>query len=116
MRIGIDGIPLTGAKTGVGHYTLELARGLAQIADTDSFEFVTPARILSGDSKRDEWPANLSVTYREPNSLRKHWWTIGLPLYIRQSSLDLFIRHAKVPRMISTGGYHLKGSATTSAL
>jgi len=90
MRIGIDGIPLTGAKTGVGHYTLELARGLAQIADTDSFEFVTPARILSGDSKRDEWPANLSVTYREPNSLRKHWWTIGLPLYIRQSSLDLF--------------------------
>jgi len=90
MRIGIDGIPLTGTKTGVGHYTLELARSLAQIADTDSFEFVTPARILSGDSKRDEWPANLSVTYREPNSLRKHWWTIGLPLYIRQSSLELF--------------------------
>ncbi len=90
MRVGIDGVPLTETKTGVGHYTLELARSLAQISDGDSFEVIAPARILINDGKHSELPANLTVTYREPNPLRKHWWTIGLPLYIRESSLDLF--------------------------
>ncbi len=93
MRIGIDGISLAETKTGVGHYTLELGRSLAHIAGGHSFEFIAPSRILSGiekDGTRRELPANLCATYRPPNALRKHWWTIGLPLYIRQASLDLF--------------------------
>lgn len=91
MHIGLDGIPLAETKTGVGHYTLELGRGLAQLSGSDAFEFVAPSRILLRDEdERKTLPANLSVTFRKPNSLRKHWWTIGLPLYIRQSSFDLF--------------------------
>lgn len=91
MHIGLDGIPLAETKTGVGHYTLELGRGLAEISGGDAFEFVAPSRILLRDAdERKSLPANLSVTFRKPNSLRKHWWTIGLPLYIRQSSFDLF--------------------------
>ncbi len=85
MHIGIDGIPLTRKKTGVGHYTLELALSLAVLAEHDSFELIASARI-----DPEELPANLTMTYRETNSLRKHWWTIGLPLYIRQTRLDLF--------------------------
>jgi hypothetical protein len=29
MRIGIDGIPLAASKSGIGHYTFELARSMA---------------------------------------------------------------------------------------
>ena len=42
MRIGIDGIPLATPKTGIGHYTFELARSLATIAPEDEFEIIAP--------------------------------------------------------------------------
>ena len=42
MRVGIDGYPLAEPRTGVGHYTLELARALAHISPTDQFELVSP--------------------------------------------------------------------------
>ena len=42
MRIGLDGIPLTKPKTGVGHYTFELARALALAAPADDFQLVSP--------------------------------------------------------------------------
>ena len=32
MRIGLDAIPLATPKTGIGHYTFELARSLADFA------------------------------------------------------------------------------------
>ena len=43
MRVGIDGYPLAEPRTGVGHYTLELARALALISPSDQFELVSPA-------------------------------------------------------------------------
>ena len=90
MHIGLDGIPLAAAKTGIGHYTFELAQSLARIAADDSFELIAPANILAENGEREALPANLRVTYREPNALSKHWWTIGLPLYMRRSPFDLF--------------------------
>lgn len=66
MRIGIDGQPLTQEKTGVGHYTFELAQALTAISPADKFELITP-----------------------PNNSRS-WWAFGLPLYCKRAALDLF--------------------------
>ena len=43
MSIALDGLPLTTPKTGVGHYTFELAWALAQCAPTQQFELVYPS-------------------------------------------------------------------------
>lgn len=71
MDVGLDGIPLNQALTGVGHYTLELARALARISPADKFELVSPSPRLNGLSRR-------------------FWWQVGLPRYIRQSRFSLF--------------------------
>jgi hypothetical protein len=41
MKIGIDGIPLSAAKTGVGHYTFEVARALAVAQPQEEFQVVS---------------------------------------------------------------------------
>lgn len=92
MRIGLDGIPLVEARTGVGHYTFELARGLAEAAPADEFELVSPFPFTSliADGSDRNLPANLRTVRAEVNALKKRWWTIGLPLYARHSALTLF--------------------------
>jgi hypothetical protein len=42
MRVGLDGYPLSEPRTGVGHYTLELARALSRHYPSDQFELVSP--------------------------------------------------------------------------
>jgi glycosyltransferase involved in cell wall biosynthesis len=89
MRIGLDGIPLTELKTGVGIYTFELACALATGAPQDNFELISPSpysTIVVGESK----PANLRLVYSKSNALTHHWWAIGLPAYIGRNSLALF--------------------------
>ncbi|MDQ5845168.1 MAG: glycosyltransferase family 4 protein [Acidobacteriota bacterium] len=91
MRIGIDGIPLAAAKTGVGHYTFELARHLAIVAPADQFELVSPFPFVSSVAdEASQLPSNLRFVRAKVSPLRKHWWTIGLPLYAKQVSYDLF--------------------------
>jgi glycosyltransferase involved in cell wall biosynthesis len=68
MRFGLDGIPLEHKKTGVGHYTFELARSLSAIAPADEFELVSPSSLWS----------------------RRFWWSISLPRYCRKASFALF--------------------------
>lgn len=86
MRIGLDGIPLASAKTGIGHYTLELARALATIDTDDEFELVSPFAFNS--SSFDEvLPANLKKVEARR---RKFWWAVGLPMYMRKSATSLF--------------------------
>lgn len=68
MDVGIDGTPLNQSLTGVGHYTVELARALARISPADRFELVSPLNGLS----------------------RRFWWQIGLPRYLRQSRFSVF--------------------------
>jgi glycosyltransferase involved in cell wall biosynthesis len=87
MRIGIDGIPLAELKTGVGHYTFEIALELARQAPSDSFEILSHLP-FAGGAVSDL--ANLSFIKRPVNSATRHWWTIGLPLYIKHARLDLF--------------------------
>ena len=93
MLIGIDGIPLKDIKTGVGHYTFELAKGLALASPTDQLEIVSPFPFLPFDSGQDvpnTLPPNLLPTQVKPNLLERNWWTVGLPRYIRRRSFDLF--------------------------
>jgi glycosyltransferase involved in cell wall biosynthesis len=91
MRIGIDGIPLATPKTGIGHYTFELARSLAKLVPGDECQLVAPVPIdLDEANDGIEMPPNLRTVYAPVNALRRRWWTIGLPLYVRRNNLSLF--------------------------
>lgn len=91
MRIGIDGIPLATPKTGIGHYTFELARSLARLVPEDECQLIAPVPLdLGPHAHGNGFPANLSTVYAPVNALRRRWWTIGLPLYIRRNGLTLF--------------------------
>jgi len=91
MKIGIDGIPLSAAKTGVGHYTFEVARALAVAQPQEEFQVISQIPFVAAAiESASPTPGNL-VFIREPvNTVTKHWWTLGLPLYIRRNSIDLF--------------------------
>ena len=93
MRIGLDGFPLLVPLTGVGQYTFELARALALLAPTDQFELVAPGPFPGSiiEDIRRNCPDNLRTVNVEVNSIgRRRWWAVGLPVYLRKASLDLF--------------------------
>ncbi len=93
MRVGLDGIPLSELKTGVGHYTFELGQALACMASEDQFDLVSPfpyARVSEGESNQ-ELPPNLRLLTTDLNALcRRSWWSIGLPFHINRSTFALF--------------------------
>lgn len=89
MRVGLDGIPLAAARTGVGHYTFELARHLALIDPSDSFELLSPFT-FSPPIAAEELPPNLRAVSLKVNSVRRRWFAVGLPLHLRHSGIDLF--------------------------
>ena len=76
MHIGLDGIPLTALKTGIGHYTFELAAALARLAPESSFELVYPSTFAPINiAEQDEalsLPANLELTRVRVGPLGRH--------------------------------------------
>ncbi|HEY9284986.1 MAG TPA: glycosyltransferase, partial [Pyrinomonadaceae bacterium] len=93
MIIGLDAIPLTETKTGVGHYTFELARALAAASPADEFELIYPSRYEPIDLRADDGsapPPNLRATRVEVGSFGRHWWSVGLPRHLRRGRVDLF--------------------------
>ncbi len=88
MRIGLDGLPLTQLKTGVGTYTFELARALAAQAPHDEFELISPRPFDHAASS--DGPRNLALVYSKPNLFARRWWSLGLPSYLRRTSTTLF--------------------------
>ena len=88
MIIGIDGAPLSQIKTGVGHYTFEIARGVATAEPQENFRVISHLQ-FTADGFEDT-PPNLEFVQAPVNAFTKHWWTIGLPRYIRQNSIELF--------------------------
>jgi len=92
MRVGLDGYPLAEPRTGVGHYTLELARALALIAPSDQFELVSPAPFSSSALEEINHAnlSNLRAVHLKTSRIRGHWWAVGLPLYARNARFDLF--------------------------
>lgn len=89
MRIGLDGYPLTEPRTGVGHYTLELARALAIACPADQFELIAPRPFESFAGELEALP-NLKLVKAKSSSIRGHWWSVGLPLYAKRAGLELF--------------------------
>jgi glycosyltransferase involved in cell wall biosynthesis len=92
MRIGIDGLPLSEPKTGVGHYTFELASALALGSPSDEFELVSPLPFLPVPESESErhWPTNLRATHAQVGLLNRRWFLFGLPRYIKGHQLALF--------------------------
>lgn len=89
MRIALDGIPLANLLTGIGHYTLELARSLALLSRADEFELISPFPFHEELSK-ETLPANLRLRESRAGLLGKRWWTVGLPLEMRRKGYALF--------------------------
>ena len=92
MRVGLDGLPLSEPRTGVGHYTLELARALARIAPSDQFELIAPAPFEPGAKLEIDGAnlPNLLTTSLKASAVRGYWWSLGLPLYARKAAFDVF--------------------------
>lgn len=81
-------MPLAQPRTGVGTYTFELARALAAEAPADEFELISP--LPYDETGPTDVPANLQLTYSRPNLLRRRWWTLGLPSYLKRNPAALF--------------------------
>ena len=93
MHIGIDGLPLTTPKTGVGHYTFELARALASLEPSSQLQIVYPSTypaISLAEHNSAAAPPNLQLNRVRVGPLGRHWWSTGLPRYIKRSKLELF--------------------------
>jgi glycosyltransferase involved in cell wall biosynthesis len=90
MLFGLDAIPLTEARTGVGHYTFELATALARAAPSYEFELVYPSSFPQIEIDGDRFPSNLKLECVRVGALGRHWWTAGLPRYVRRRVLPLF--------------------------
>lgn len=94
MRVGLDGLPLTSLKTGVGHYTFELAQALATVEPAATFEIIYPSSYppISLDETRNgmSLPDNLELIRARVGLLGRHWWSAGLPRYIRRRKVELF--------------------------
>jgi glycosyltransferase involved in cell wall biosynthesis len=89
MRIGLDAIPLATPRTGVGHYTFELARHLALVAPEHSFQLVSPFP-FDPPIEDEDLPDNLKAIRPQVGPWRRRWFAVGLPMYVKQSALDLF--------------------------
>jgi glycosyltransferase involved in cell wall biosynthesis len=92
MRVALDGFPLSAPKTGVGHYTFELTRTLAEISPEDTFELISPfpfTDTVIAELNNTSLP-NLILNNPKASTFRRRWWAIGLPLFLRQNSFDVF--------------------------
>lgn len=90
MLIGLDGFPLVFPKTGVGHYTAQLAQALALLAPEHEFRLVYPSVPQAENFHYNESaPSNLT-TECVPVKTRRLWWAVGVPLYVRKKRVQLF--------------------------
>jgi glycosyltransferase involved in cell wall biosynthesis len=91
MLIGLDAIPLTEPRAGVGHYTYELARALAEASAGDEFELVYPSSYAAANLEgREPLPPNLGEARVRVGALGRRWWSAGLPRYAARRGYGLF--------------------------
>src|SRR5215216_2615042 len=91
MLIGLDAIPLTEPRAGVGHYTHELARALAEVSPGDEFELVYPSSYSAINLEgRGAPPPNLREARVRVGALGRRWWSAGLPRYAARKGYGLF--------------------------
>jgi glycosyltransferase involved in cell wall biosynthesis len=87
-KIGIDALPLTEPLTGVGHYTAELARALAATEPSFHYELLYPSTYpaIESDGLPENLPANLQLKRIPVGAIDKHWWSFGLPRYLKSEN------------------------------
>ncbi|HEU4593558.1 MAG TPA: glycosyltransferase family 1 protein, partial [Pyrinomonadaceae bacterium] len=100
MLFGLDAIPLTEPRAGVGHYTFELARALAEASPEDEFELAYPStyppveqshgQTLLTEEPAGALPQNLKFARVAVGPLGRHWWSVGLPRYASRRGFALF--------------------------
>ena len=90
MHIVIDALPLTSSRSGVGHYTFELARALAEFTPDDDVELVAPLPILTTNAEGSRWPANLRISQPRAGIFGRRWFLLGLPRYLGKHHADVF--------------------------
>jgi glycosyltransferase involved in cell wall biosynthesis len=91
MFIALDGIPLTLPKTGIGHYTFELACAIARAIPEQQLEVVAPSNLSPIRlSETNHAPANLQFKSINVGLLSRRWWSVGLPGYVRRRGIELF--------------------------
>jgi glycosyltransferase involved in cell wall biosynthesis len=91
MLIGLDAIPLTEPRAGVGHYTYELARALAEASPVDEFELVYPSSYPAVNlEERGRLPLNLKEARVRVGAVGRRWWSAGLPRYAARRGFRLF--------------------------
>ena len=93
MRIGLDGIPLCEKKTGIGHYTFELAQALARAAPYDELVLLSPHKFLCEPDDPTEdiaWEKNLRAEQVPVRHIWRHWFAAGLQRHLKTHEFDLF--------------------------
>ncbi len=100
MLFGLDAIPLTEPRAGVGHYTFELARALADLSPGDEFELAYPSTYPPVETRGDVQPPSEESAAALPRNLKfarvpvgpfgRHWWAVGLPRYASRRGFALF--------------------------
>src|SRR4051794_24916986 len=92
MRVALDGIPLSEPRTGVGHYTYELALALAKKTRLDEIQLVTPRPFAYSPEAPGpgDIPPNLATCFVATNIIRRRWFALGLPRYLSQHRIELF--------------------------
>ena len=91
MLIGLDAIPLTEPRAGVGHYTFELAKALAVASAGDEFELVYPSSYSPIEfAEGERLPPNLRAERVKVGALGRRWFAAGLPRYAGRRGLRLF--------------------------
>ncbi|MFN2532592.1 MAG: glycosyltransferase family 4 protein [Pyrinomonadaceae bacterium] len=90
MLVGIDAIPLIQPKTGIGHYTFELANALARYKSTDEIRLLSPATLAPPQIDSNELPFNLIAEQVAVGPVTRKWFSLGLPRYAKRTKLDVF--------------------------
>jgi glycosyltransferase involved in cell wall biosynthesis len=90
MLFGLDAIPLTEPRAGVGHYTFELARALSRASGRDEFELLYPSSYGQIDLDEESLPRNLRAVRVGVGAVGRRWFAVGLPRYLRRKRVPLF--------------------------
>lgn len=88
MRVALDGLPLSRPLTGVGHYTLELARNLVREYPQDQFSVVGPRPFVAALKS----PSDQSLKLVRPTLVPviRFWWQFSLPRYLHTHQIEIF--------------------------
>lgn len=85
FKIALDATPLTVPKSGIGEYSLQLARHLAQCFPRDEFLLLSNFHFAAVPG-----PSNLRSIVCPTNWISGRWWLVGLPRVLERVGVAVF--------------------------